>query len=511
MPRFSQKAKEIFEVIWYQADVNKAKKLMKELKNPLDIAFGKIWIARDSLVFKRQTEFLKIISKLENESKELKDRFIQFLIYYLYILYYSGFNAPIIDCDQVKKYLNNMEETYHALNHLDDWEKYFSEGWYYYSKAFYLYKVNINLSDAIKFQKMCIDSFSKVPQDGKFLSEYNHLNMGQYYLEDGNFEEAEKSFKISLEVTVEYNHKMQSWLMGSLSWLNFLKGDLRNAREYNNKSLKSAKRDNNLPVIIYGLMRKALLLQGEGNYNDPLKAYQEGLVYRKQHGNPLEIFWGYFNIFDFYYKRFKITRDKAFFTQAEQTLTDLQELRKTHSDNKVIVSYTDYAQALIFKFGNIRKKGKAIDIIEELVDAYPNEIGMTLELLELLFEDFFLSEDPDIIDQIDRLMEKVNQIPLRNNPQAIFSFISQQIILAKYIYYIKGHASVALNILYNAKDHINTYKLDNLVNELDAEIEVLEKELTRWDNVDMSIKERIKSSEFNKYIQHALSIADKKM
>jgi hypothetical protein len=103
----------------------------------------------------------------------------------------------------------------------------------------------------------------------------------------------------------------------------------------------------------------------------------------------------------------------------------------------------------------------------------------------------------------------MRKVPLRNNPQAIFGFISQQIFLAKYNYYIKGDPSLALDILNDAKERITTYKLDNLVNELDAEIQVLERELTKWDNVDISVKERIMKSEFDKYIQQALKIAER--
>lgn len=61
----------------------------------------------------------------------------------------------------------------------------------------------------------------------------------------------------------------------------------------------------------------------------------------------------------------------------------------------------------------------------------------------------------------------------------------------------------------DAKDRLNTYKLDNLVNELDAEMQLLEGEITKWEHLDLSIKERIKASKFSKYIQQALSIAHK--
>lgn len=511
MPRFSQKAKEIFEEIWYQGDVNKAKKLTQELKDPRDIVFVKIWLARDLLVFKGETEFLEILSKLENENKELNDQFIQFLIYYLYILYYSGFNVPVIDSDQAKKCLNNMEETYQTFNYLDDWEKYFIEGWYYYSKAFYSYKININFSDAIKFQKMCIDSFSNVPQDGKFLSEYNHLAMGLYYMEDGHFEEAEKSYKISLGVTVKYNQKMHSWLMNNLSFLNFLKGDLHAAKEYNKKSLKIAKQDNNLSVITYGLTRKAMHLEVEGNYDDAFKAHQDSLIYRKQLNEPFIYFSGYYYIFHFYYSRYKVTRNKEFLALANKAFIDLQELSRIHSDNKTIVNLTTFAKSLILKQGSIVKKGKAISILQKLIEEDSSNIFLSLELLEVLFEDAVLSDDEDTISQIDEIMLKLAKIPLRNNPQAIFGFISQQIIIAKFHYYIKGDLSLALEILNDTKDRMKVYQLHNLGKQIENEIDMLHGELTKWDHVDTSIRNRIKKSEFGKYITQALNTADKQM
>ncbi|MHA2279153.1 MAG: hypothetical protein ACXAC2_25520, partial [Candidatus Kariarchaeaceae archaeon] len=256
---------------------------------------------------------------------------------------------------------------------------------------------------------------------------------------------------------------------------------------------------------------KGNFLFQEGNYDEALKAFQESLVYRKQHGDPLQIFLGYFKIFEFYYQRFRSSKDKTFLTQAEQTLNDLQELSKTHSEDKTIVNYTNYAHAIIMKYGNFKKKGKAVDILEELLEEYPNKIDISLNLLELLFEDVLQSEDQDTINQIDELMDRIAKVPLRNNPQAVFGFISQQVFSAKYYYYIKGDPSLALKILNDAKDRVITYKLDNLVNELDAEIHGMENELKKWDNVETSVKDRIKKSEFAMYIQQALEIAGKDM
>ena len=511
MPRFSAKAKEIFDAIWYYTDIVKANKLLEELKDPLDIAFGKLFIASYYLSFQQQGKFLEMITEIENENKRLKDQFIQFTINFWYCNYYMGTSDPIVSKGQTEKYFDNIEQSYQDIDYKDDWEKFLCFGDYYWIKALYEHHIRNDFSNAIKFQKKSIEVLSKIPEEGEYWSAVGHGNLGKYHRENGDFEEAEKSFNLALVQRKKNDRLDQLWSIINLSELSFIKGDLQKAKDLNMQGLAIAKRFNSSWGIFISLTLKGFYLHHEGCYDKAISTYKESLIYRKQHGDPLPIFRGYFRIFEFNYSRFKITKDKAFLTQADQILTDLQEMSKTHSDNKTIVNYTKYAQALILKHGNFKKKGRAVDNLEELLEEYPNDIEISLNLLELLFEDVIQSEDQDTINQIDALMVKIGNVPLRNNPQAVFSFISQQIFLAKYDYFIKGDLSLALDILNDAKDRINTYKLDNLVNELDAEIRVLEREITKWEHLDISVKERIKTSEFNKYIQQATKIANKQL
>ncbi|MHA2343067.1 MAG: tetratricopeptide repeat protein [Candidatus Hodarchaeales archaeon] len=509
MPRFSAKAKEIWDTIEYHTDIVKAKSLMKELKDPLDIVFGKLFIASHYAWFSKQGKFLEILTEIESENKKLKDQFLQFMINYWYCQYYMGLGNPIVSKEQAEKYLDNIEQSYQDIDYKDDWEKYYCFGWFYYIKALFEWQTKDDISNGIKLQKKSIEAWSKIPKDGEYLSAEGHGYLSFYYSESGDFEEAEKSLNRALVACEKYNNLWVHWTLSLLSRLSFIKADVQKAKELNIQALNVARQLNSTIGIFSSLTVKGFYCYQEGNYNKAIKAHQESLVYRKQYNEPLEIFWGYLKIFDYYYQRFKLTKERAFLIQAEQTLTDLQEMSKTYSEDKTIVNYTNYSHSLILKHGNIRKKGKAIDILEELRTFYPNNIEISLNLLELLFKDVIESEDQDTIDQIDELMEQITKIPLRSNPQAVFSYVSQQIFLAKYNYYIKGDPRSALNILNDAKNRITTYKLDNLVNELDAEIQVLEKEITKWEHLDISIKDRIKTSEFNKYIQQALKIADK--
>ncbi|MHA2249448.1 MAG: tetratricopeptide repeat protein [Candidatus Kariarchaeaceae archaeon] len=505
MPRFSAEAKEFHDAIWYYQDTAKAKSLMKELNDPLDNAFADLFFAGYYILFQQQEKFLQILADKDNENKRLNDQFIQFIINNYYCRYYLGHNNPIVSKKQTKKYLGHIEQSYQDIEYRDDWEKYYCIGWYYHTKALCEVSINGDHLTAIKFQKKCVETWSNIPEDGEYYSSYGHNNLGLYHQFSGNFEEAEKSFNRVLDEYVKYNNLYQLWPLDNLSDLCLIKGELQKAKAFNMRGLDIAKRYNNTSGIFGCLTRIGSHHYQEGNYDEALKSYQESLVYRKQHGDLLPIFWGHYRIFNFYYQRFKMTKDKAFFSLAEQTLDDLQELRNANPENKIVVNYTDYAHSLILKHGNIRKKGQAIEIMERLIELYPRDIDISLNLMEVLFGDVIESEDNETINQIDELMVKISSIPLRNNRQAIFDFISKHIVLAKYSYYIKGDPSAALDILNDAKDRITTFKLHNLVNELEAEIQILEGETPKWDNLDMPIKDRIQKSEFTKYIQEAIN------
>jgi hypothetical protein len=511
MARYSKKVKEIHDEIEYQNNIVKANELLGELLNPLDIAIGKLFTVYHYLLFEEQTKLLELLSEIEDDNTKLKDQFIQFMVNIRYCTYYSGFNNPVVSAGQAKSYLDKFEQSFQKLDPTDEWEKFYCEAWYYHTKAYYEYKVLDDLSAAIKFQEKAIKAIIKIPGEREEYYAKCYNNLGVYYRDNGNFEEAEKSFYEILE-TDDVNeiliNQRNLWPLENLTNLNFIRGNLGKAEEFNSYIIQIAKQFNNIWAICNSLSTTGFLSYQEADYDKAIKAHYDSLEFRKQLGDPLPIFWGHFTIFYFYYSRFKMTKIDKWLEQAKQIFADLQGLSKSNPEDVTILHHTNYANSLILRHGNIRKKGKAIDLLEELVDLYPNNIGMSLNLLDLLFEDVLQSEDHDTIAQIDELMEGMSRIPMRNNPQSIYDYISKQVILAKYKYYIKSDPNSALEILNDAISIAIKSKLDNVINELQAEIQVFENELTKWEKVDRSYKDRVKASEFNKYIDEALIIAD---
>jgi tetratricopeptide (TPR) repeat protein len=511
MPRFSAEAKEVFDTIWYHSDLDQAQKLISNLKNPSDIVFGNIWVIFYLGNLQRLEKYLEILIKQNKLNRDLQDPFLQFFINSLYCMYYCGFLNPVIDREEAQRYLELNEQEYPKLEYEDQWEEDFTKGWYYFTKAFYTFSVQGDIPTAIELQKKGGAAVSKLNQDKEIVSAIHLIQLGWYTWLNGNFDEAESHFNQSLENLKLYDNYWKIIPYLNFALMNLHQGNQQKATEWNEYALEIAIRFDNIRAQFECYSIKGNILMVKGNYREALKSYKESLKYRKLHNQPLQIFFGYYEIFTFYYYRYKLTQDKLLLEEAEKIRIELENFSNNHSDNTIIVNFTKYCLALILKQGNLKKKGQATLMLEELLEIYPHNLEMSYELLELLFEDVLISDEPETINQIDNVIENIGKMGLRNNPQALIGFVSQQIFLAKYKYYIKGDPSSALNILNNAKKSILPYKLDLLIDRLDTALMELERQYSKWDNLDLSLKDRIKTSEFKKYIQEALKIAGKQI
>ncbi|MFW9780483.1 MAG: tetratricopeptide repeat protein [Candidatus Heimdallarchaeota archaeon] len=509
MPRFSQKAKRIFDLIFYNGDVYRARNLLKEITNPLDRAISRVWIAFYLLLFQQFTELQRELAELDEANKRLKDDFLQLIISLHYFAYFMGFNNPVVSRSQSEKYLKIAEKIIQKSPFEDNWEKFLAFGRFETIKAWNAELFQKNVLKAIHHQRKSIVAYSKVPQDGEYLSQAFHVNLGAVLQNNGQFDDAGEAHQKALTFLRKYGNIFQIWPLGSLMEIRYLQGDLIQAKNYAEKFLEVSKQHDNIYGISNALSWKGFFAVQEGSYENALKFYLDSLTYRKQYGVPLRTFFGHLDIFNFYLSRFKVSKDSQYLEEARDVLSDLKKISTANPDDPTITNYMKYAEALVYKYGTLRTKSQALDILEELVELYPDEIEISLNLMELLFEDLSLSGDQETIDQIDRLMLKVGQIPLRKNPRSIFSFISQQIIQAKYHYYLQGDVTRALDLLLNANRRLETYNLPHLMKTLDQEITDLEKERKKWESADLSLKERMKTSEFKQYLQEALLMASK--
>ena len=503
--------KEVFNTLFYNTDEKLAYLLIEKLENPVDIAFAKIHLLTYLSNFQQNEKVLDLLREVENINETLVNHLLQFWIDLSYcILYMGGLEPGISDKVELKKYYDKLNESIQILEFSNSWEENLTIGMYENFKFWYLVKSELNPENAEPLIKNAIDYFLKIPIDGKYFSYLGQLNLGNFYRLIGKFKEARKIFLELESIFRNYNNKWMFWVLSNLSWLSLLNGNFKNAMNWTKEQLDIAKRYEDTYGIFWSLDQLAYILFQEKYYENSLKIYNESLFYRKKHNDPLTVFWGYYHIFEYHLALYQNTENRErHLKEAESLLVELSRIRETRPENKTMINYCRLAQALILKHGSIRDKAAALDILEDLTEIYPTHIDIMVNLAESLFEDVNLSFNEKTVEKIENLMSKIEQIPLRKNPEATIRYVSQQILISKYNFYLKGDIEKALDILYQAKEKIMTYEIPHLEQLIENEILMFRKKYQKWEGFNEGFKERLKESEFQDYLREALDMIKK--
>ena len=190
--------------------------------------------------------------------------------------------------------------------------------------------------------------------------------------------------------------------------------------------------------------------------------------------------------------------------EINRLIDDLKKISNQHPDDKTIKNNSIFSEACVLKYGNLNKRAKSVTMFEDLIKSYPYDFTYAMEYLELLFEDFMISQDTETVEKIDLLMKTIVNIPLTVN--SIYSYVYQQIVLARYQFYVKNNISLSFEILTRAKDELSKFNIENINLKLDVELERMKSDRNLWDKFDLSIKERIEKSELKKYILDSLEL-----
>lgn len=508
MKEYSIRVTEIIRLLYVRNDVKNADIKIDQLEDEIDQSFAQAYKTFNLFAFHNPKLGLQILEEIESKNLLWKNTLLEYIVHQQYFMYYNGFNSPVVDMKKSEFHFKTSENLFQKLTFDNNFTKWYTIGCFHISKAQYLIKRK-NLDGSEESNSSAIEAYSNI-DDEEFRVTFvalGHNNLGDSLRKQGKFEEAEKAYLKALEGDLRYNTYWQLWRMYNLALVSRLRGNLQNAHYWNDKRLQSSLENNNIYGIFSSLTLKARIQHEEGLNNDSLRNHIKSLEYRKQYKEPLQKYWGAFNLFNFYISRLTSTKDQSFLLEVKNKYEELESISRENSSNQLMTDYTLLSKALLLKRGNLRKKGEAINILETLLKKYPNNQAMLLNLLELLFEDANAFGDQDTFNQIEDLMNKIETLPLRDNPQAVIEYVSQQIIVAKYVYFIKGEVSNAVSILNTAKDTIKEYKLDYLYIKLTKEIEFLEDNVKQWDRLLVSaadVTQRIKQAEFEKYIQDAI-------
>ncbi|MFX1285351.1 MAG: hypothetical protein ACFFB5_17010 [Promethearchaeota archaeon] len=475
------------------------------LDDPRDITFARIWIAEYYLYSKYNIEkFLSIMVDVEERIAELQDESLLCILYLSYRLYYSQIQH---NQELSKKYAALAENIFLKLKLENTWEKYMIEGIYYMN---YLgsrggttkEEIERNITYAEKGRK----SLAKIPDDGEDIVQSYNFAVAYWYIQLGKLDQAEEYYLQGMAVGKKYNSKYLAFNLISLGWFYRLKGDILKAHDYCNQALLTAKKYNQEFDIIKALDNIAYCFFQEGKYKEALASHQESLQYKIQTRQPSMILLGYHIIFDYYYEMFRIENNRQFLKKTGEQLLKMEDLKDKLSEDSLSMFLIRHDNALLLKHGSFKEKGQAIEIFKQLLEVesesrYHREV--TIHLIDLLFENVVITEDERIVKEIETIMNRLGEYPLLRNPKAVFGYTSQQILLAKYTYYLKNNCVKALEILKHTMEQIKELQLKNLEQKIEKELALLMQK-THYRGSDM--KEPVDYAEFREYLQEALDL-----
>jgi tetratricopeptide (TPR) repeat protein len=510
--QLSDTAKEVLYNYFLEGDIEVMNALVDDTSDPRDKALARYCIAEYYLIVKKDTEtFLNMIRELEEVNRQVNDLLLELTINYGYFALYSLWQVNQKLGDQ---YSHLIQATYEKIKYVDTWENNLVEGIYHfsYSRNTQGDRTREEIQRSIIHAEKGLEGFSKLGEKGQEIADLLSLYVGMLYFRLGNFEKAESLYLKSIDVGKKYNGFWLPSGLGALAWFYILTGDPHNAHKYNDLQLQIAKKQNLISILIYGLALRGKICQLEGKYEEALESLLECLKLREKLNQPMELFEGYYDLFNYHYEMYQVQDNSKYLQEAKKYFKKLQEIANHHSDIDRLTFLTHLTQALVLKHGTFKNKAQSVELLEQLMDTEGILRGdfllISINLLDLLFENITLSDEDELVNQTERIIQKVEEIPLQTNPNALYYYVTQQILIAKYYYYLRNDVTRAIRTLTHVSEEMQQYKLKNIEQLIDKELRILAQEKQKWEGLETPLKERIIKAEFQSYLQDALRLVN---
>ncbi|OLS18950.1 MAG: hypothetical protein HeimC3_47660 [Candidatus Heimdallarchaeota archaeon LC_3] len=441
-------------------------------------------------------EALTILDRYENSEHDLSRIFT----YKYLIRYYGGWMNPSIDLKKREEYYQKHQNLHPKLVLTNDWEKAF----------FGIFKIQEEYEKEIDYEKKAkyIPNLrrlmNKVPEYGATYSLWLENNYAGVFYSIGKFEEARESF----ELTIKFykNADISGAGYNGLIGLAINQGKMEEAEMYLNKIWDLVEEGDNhvCRTILYST--KARIAELRLNLEEAEIVRFDIVAMNESKGNALHVFRALYNLFEFYNRVYSFTDNYEYYKRAVNTHSKLETIAQNHQNDSTMKRLTKMANAELMKHGGIKDRSKSITMFEELLEVYPTSLDIKMQLVELYFED--LGRDPtgEAKRIIDSYLDEIQKSPLMKNPTKISEYSIYQILIAKYIYYLEGDIDKALHILYDLREQAEKFGLKPVEENISKEITTLEDEIQKWNNVQLTTKERIEKSKIQSYFKSALKL-----
>jgi tetratricopeptide (TPR) repeat protein len=333
----------------------------------------------------------------------------------------------------------------------------------------------------------------------KLFSDLITGGLGHHYIEQREYEQALRSFKVAFNSAKEredyYTMKLRLFDIGLLYKV---KGEFQSALETFQLFIESLEEieESFQSVASYNI---GLIYYNQGEYKLALELLQKVLASHIRNGQETSYLL---------LVLVTITLEMGDNDKAKEYLAQLEEASRIEEKN------TDYqlAKALVLKNSSrMRDKARAQDIFESIANDEDNFLNVALfNLCDLLIFEYKGTEDTELLSEIKLLTQRLFDVgKKRNEPRNII----KALLLNSKLSLLDGNLDSAEMILDKAYEIASHSGLTNFKHQIEQEKSQIKDELEKWDSLlarNAPVRERIEQAALEEYMQKALRMIGSK-
>ncbi len=306
-----------------------------------------------------------------------------------------------------------------------------------------------------------------------------------------------------------------------------LQGDLHKSLEYYEQGLKIKRHFGNQQGIFFIRNNIGILLTKKGELDQALTFFDKNLQFLNDQRSLIKSMWRvtYANLSKIYhiqndFEKALIFNNKALeiaidtedypamgydlfrsilifletgsLEKADQSLRQLNDLRKKTSDPNIEIDY-QISTGLIHKSSKrIRNLGKALEIFENLakqeIEPFETKIFILYELIELLIMNYQLLPSPELLTQVSTVLSDIMKLSEQKNT---YPLIIETLIIKAKLNLALSNLTLSHNLLERALNMAKSMKLTIYIQKIQREFENLKNLLEKWSNSMSNTKTKI--------------------
>jgi tetratricopeptide (TPR) repeat protein len=423
------------------------------------------------------------------------DPYVDYFIYDLKTAFYYGFNDPSVDFDKSEEYRAQTLQKFKEITFQSEFE----EIWINIME----YRNQLNRTrdknQILQILKDLEAEAQKYDNKGLYIAIAN--DTANSYRQIGMIDKAIELYELSIQYTKEMAYSMMPY--SNLAYTYFLSNDMKMAQETLDQAKSVFEQHDDLWLKQQILQIQRLVAEMLHDFDRAEEVIHQEISLSESAGEYYWIFRSHLGHFMFHYRQHGHHSRQNSLDKASEVLDTLQDIQKQHPQDELVENLALYAEALMLKTGIMRQRVRAVEILEELIPKFPNRSDMKTDLISLYWSDMEYDSTGEVKDRIDSLMDELVNLPTMEGDHINYQNYPVKILVAHYDYYIQGNPNGALQQLHTYADATKKSGFAHLNTLIGIEIKKMENELSKWQDIDMSVKQRATRSKFADYITEA--------